>query len=173
MGAKEQIQGYFAFTDEDLYANKRGEYTERQIQKNPILKGGPAWWILILGLGFLGLTIWRGYVMINEARHPSEWIWVVFLLLAAAWMFRSFFNPVKTELLKTEGEVKFIKVTSQTGSVMDADIDRQTLHSYEMWVEGVGFSNANPGLIKYMEGEKYTVYYLSSTEKILSAEKSA
>jgi len=40
MGAREQVQGYFGFTDEDLYANKRGEYTERQIEKNPILKGG-------------------------------------------------------------------------------------------------------------------------------------
>ena len=66
--------------------------------------------------------------------------------------------------------VNFVKVEHKTGSVTDSEIDRTTVHSYEMHVGSVAFSNANPALIELMQGDVYAVYYTSSTHQILSAE---
>jgi len=60
---------------------------------------------------------------------------------------------------KAEGVVKFVKVESKTGSVTDFESDRTPIHSYEMYVGGDKFDNANPALIEYMEGDIYAVYY--------------
>jgi hypothetical protein len=172
MSAKDQIQGYFAFNDDDLSTNKRGEFSERQMKKYPEVRGGTPWWVLILAFVFLGLTARRAYVIIITQEHVSGWIWAVVLLFVAIWLFRAFFNRGETALEMVEGVVKFNETVSQTGSVMDSDIDRTTIHDYEMWVGATRFSNASPVLIKYMEGDTYTVYYTSSTHQVLSVEKS-
>jgi hypothetical protein len=172
MSAKDQIQGYFAFTDEDLSANKNGEFSERQMKKYPEARGGTPWWVLILGLIFLGLTVWRGYVIITSQEHPSGWIWVAVLMFVAIWLFRAFFKREDPVIAKAEGVVKFNQTVSQTGSVTDMEIDRTTIHDYEMWVGFTRFSHASPVLSKYMEGDTYTVYYISPTLTVLSVEKS-
>jgi len=66
--------------------------------------------------------------------------------------------------------VSFVKVGRKTGSITDAEVDRTTVHSYEMRVGGVQFDNANPALIEYMQGDIYAVYYTNSTRQILSVE---
>jgi len=173
MSAKDQIQGYFAFNDDDLAANKKGEFSERQMKKYPEVRGGTPWWVLILGLVFLGLTARRGYVIITTQEHVSGWIWVVVLLFVAIWLFRSFFFRSEIVVEKVEGVVKFNETVSQTGSIMDSDLDRTEIHDYEMWVGFTRFTNASPVLSKYMEGDTYTVYYTSSTHQVLSVEKSS
>jgi len=100
----------------------------------------------------------------------SDWILPIILLAITGWLFSGSRNKVDDVLEKTEGEVKFVKVQSKTGSVTDMEIDRMTVLSYEMHVGGVAFENANPALIEHMQGDIYAVYYTNSTRKILSAE---
>ncbi|HRJ76560.1 MAG TPA: hypothetical protein PLX90_11205, partial [Anaerolineales bacterium] len=83
---------------------------------------------------------------------------------------RGLFNKVDYSVQKVEGEVQFVKVEKQTGSVNDPSYKRQTVSSYEMHVGGESFSNANPALIEIMQGDIYAVYYPKDTKQILSVE---
>jgi hypothetical protein len=98
-------------------------------------------------------------------------VWPVLLLAVAVWFYRAALSENETALVMVDGEVKFFEVTRQTGSITDSDIERDTIHSWDMMVGNIRFTNANPALKKYMEGDKYRVYFTSTTYQILSAEK--
>lgn len=170
MGAEEQIRGYFSFDEADLFANRKGKFSERQKEK---LKNVDQWtnrFLLIIAFLVLSAAIWRILVAIKSSGSWTDWIVSVILLVIFGWLVSGTRNKVDGSIEKAEGVVKFVKVESKTGSVTDFESDRTPIHSYEMQVGGVYFENANPALIEYMEGDTYVVYYTNSTRQILSVE---
>jgi len=170
MGAEEQIRGYFSFDEADLFANRNGRFSDKQKKKLAEVSQWTNRFLLILGILVLVGAIWSGVAAFNSGDSWSDWILPVILLAVSVWLFSSTRTKVDDMVEKAEGEVNFVKVESQTGSVTDSDIDRMTVHSYEMRVGGVPFDNANPALIEYMQGDVYAVYYTNSTRQILSVE---
>ena len=170
MGAKEQIRGYFSFDDVDIFANRNGRFSKKQKKKLQEVDQWTTRFILILAILVLLGTIWSILATIKSGDSWSDWILSVALLAIFGWLVSGARNKVDDTVEKAEGVVNFIKVESKTGSVTDLEIDRTTVHSYEMRVGGVHFDNANPALIEYMQGDIYTVYYTNSTRQILSAE---
>jgi len=170
MGAEEQIRGYFSFDEADLFANRNGQFSQKQKKKFEGIQKSTTRFILILAILVLLGDIWSIVATVKSGDSWSDWILPVILLAISGWLFSSTRTKVDQTVEKAEGVVNFVKVESQTGSVMDSEIDRMTVSSYEMRVGGVHFDNANPALIEYMQGDVYAVYYTNSTRQILSAE---
>ena len=170
MGAEEIIRGYFGFDEADVFANRNGKFSTKQKKK---LREVDQWtnrFILILAIMVLLGAIWSILATVKSGDSWSDWILPVILLAITGWLFSGMRKKVDDIVEKTEGVVNFVKVESRTGSVTDLEIDRITVHSYEMRVGGVHFSNANPALIEHMQGDVYAVYYTNSTQQILSLE---
>ena len=170
MGAEEQIRGYFSFDEADLFANRSGRFSRKQKKKLEELDQWSNRFIQILMTLVLLGAIWSIVATVNSGDSWTDWILPVILLAVAGWLFSGLRNKIDETVEKSEGVVNFIKVESKTGSVTDSEIDRMTVYSYEMRIGGVGFDNANPALIEYMQGDIYAVYYTNSTRQILSAE---
>ncbi len=163
-----QLKGYLSFDDADLAANRAGKLSAKQAKKINELE---AWtnnfirWVfvisLIVGLGFAYLAV---------TISPGWWVGAGILLVLAAWMLKGMFNKVDDSVQKAEGRVEFVKVERLSGSPTDAQHTRHTVSSYEMRVGGDTFSNANPALTEYMQGDVFAVYYTKATRKILSVE---
>jgi hypothetical protein len=168
MSSETQIQSYFGFDQADLNANRNGKFSKKQKEALTKVDRSVSRSLLFLGFAFLGVGIWRAVVLFNAQGDWTEWILPVVLVGIAGWMFSGAANKVDDAIDVAEGVVEFVKVTSQTGFVSDAEIDRTTVHSYEMRVGWEAFSNANPALIEYMQGDTYAVYYTNSTRQILS-----
>jgi hypothetical protein len=168
MSSEVQIQAYFGFDQTDLNANRFGKFSQKQ--KEALMKAdrSVSRSLLFLGLAFLGVGIWRGIVLFNAQGQWADWILPVVLVGIAGWLFSGVVNKVDRSVEVAEGVVEFVKVVNKTGFVSDAEIDRNSITSYEMQVGGVVFSNANPALIPYMQGDTYAVYYTNSTHQILS-----
>ncbi len=170
MSSEKQIRGYFGFESSDLITNRMGRFSEKQREKYDDLDTSTSKFLLIAAILFLAGAIWRATILLSASEEWSAWILPVILLAISVWLFSGAFTKVDAAVEKTEGVVNFIKVERKTGSVTDAEIDRTVVHSYEMRVGGVAFSNANPALIEYMQGNIYAVYYTNSTHQVLSAE---
>jgi hypothetical protein len=170
MDATEQIRGYFSFDDADVFANRKGQFSKKQKKKLGEVDQWTNRFLLILTLLILLGAIWSILTALRSGDSWSDWILPVILLAISGWLFSGTRNKVDDKVERTEGVVNFVKVESKTGSITDAEIDRTTVHSYEMRVGGVHFDNANPALIEYMQGDMYTVYYTNSTKQILSVE---
>jgi hypothetical protein len=170
MGAEEQIRGYFSFDEANLFANRNGRFSKKQKKKLEDVDQWTNRFLQILAALVLLGAIWSIVVTVKSSESWTNWILPVILLAAAGWLFSGSRNKIDETVEKAEGVVNFVKVQSKTGSVTDAEIDRTTVSSYEMHVGGVPFSNANPALIEFMQGDVYAVYYTSSTRQILSAE---
>ena len=170
MGAEEQIRGYFSFDEADLFANRNGRFSKKQKKKFEEIDKSTNRFLLILAILILLGAVWSIVAAVNSGDSWSDWILPIILLAISGWLFSGTRNKVDERLEKTEGVVNFVKVESKTGSVADAEIDRTTVHSYEMRVGGVHFDNANLALIETMQGDMYAVYYTNSTRQILSAE---
>ena len=170
MGAQEQIRIYFNFDQADLDANRYGQFSAKQKQKRDKLAKGTNRFIWVLILLDLGGLVWSITSAIQSDGSWTKWIGPMVLLGVAIWLFSSTFNKIDQTIEKAEGVVKFVLVKDQTGSVMDSDIDRITVESYQMFVGNKIFTNANPALIPHMQDDVYAVYYTNSTRQILSAE---
>jgi len=170
MGAEEQIRGYFSFDEADLFANRNGRFSKKQKKKLVEVDQWTTRFLQILATLVLLGAIWSIVATVNSGDSWTDWILPVILLGISWWLFSGSRNKVDETVEKTEGVVNFVKVESKTGSVTDFEVDRTTVHSYEMRVGGVPFDNANPALIEYMQGDIFAVYYTSSTRQILSVE---
>jgi len=170
VGTEEQIRGYFSFDEGDLFANRNGRFSNKQKKKLAEVDQWTNRFLLILGILVLLGALWSAVSAFNSGDSWSDWILPVILLAISGWLFSGTRTKVDDTVEKAEGVVNFVKVESQTGSVTDSDIDRTTVHSYEMHVGGDPFDNANPALIELMQGDVYAVYYTNSTRQILSVE---
>ena len=149
--SEKQLQGYFAFDDSDLIANKFGRLSPKQQKKITSNDQFAQRFIFGLTLVCIALALFFIYKVVVDSTSVSSWIGAVLAMFFTTLFGRGLFNKVDYSVQKVEGEVQFVKVEKQTGSVNDPSYKRQTVSSYEMHVGGESFSNANPALIEIMK----------------------
>lgn len=168
--SEKQLQGYFAFDDSDLIANKFGRLSPKQQKKLTSNDQFAQRFILGLTLVCIALALFFMYRVFVDSTSIGSWIGAVLAMFFTTLFGRGLFNKVDYSVQKAEGEVQFVKVEKLSGSASDPSYKRQTVSSYEMHVGGESFSNANPALIELMQGDIYAVYYPKDTKQILSVE---
>lgn len=169
--SEKQLQGYFAFDDSDLIANKFGRLSPKQQKKLTSNDQFAQRFILGLTLVCIALALFFIYKVFVDSTSVGSWIGAVLAMFFTTLFGRGLFTKVDYSVQKAEGEVQFVKVEKLSGSVSDPSYKRQTVSSYEMHVGGESFSNTNPALIEIMEGDVYAVYYTKTTRQILSVER--
>jgi hypothetical protein len=168
---EEQIQGYLAFEEDDLIANRAGRLSEKQSRRVKDADRFADRLLLAISLLFLAAAVFVGVLAIFAAKNVGLWIGTVILLLIAIWLFRGARTEVDDAVQKAQGEVNFIKIEKQTGSVNDPAAQRTRVTGYEMRVGDETFGNVNPALVECMQGRTYTVYFTKTTRQILSVEQ--
>lgn len=168
--SEKQIQGYFAFDDSDLIANKAGKLSAKQNKK--LTSNDQFANRLILGFFLVCLifVFYFGYRAFSDMTRIGSWIGLVLAMFFGSIFSRGLFSKVDYSVQRAEGEVQFVKVEKLSGSVTDPAYKRKKVESYEMHIGGETFNNANPALIEYMQGDTYAVYYAKDTKQILSVE---
>lgn len=168
--SEKQIQGYFAFDDSDLIANKSGRLSSKQEKKLTSNDQFAQRFILGLTLVCIALALFFIYKVVVDSTSIGSWIGAVLAMFFTTLFGRGLFNKVDYSVQKAKGEVQFIKVEKLSGSPTDPINKRKKEESYEMHVGGEFFRNANPALIETMQGDVYAVYYAKDTKQILSVE---
>jgi hypothetical protein len=168
--SENQLKGYFAFDDSDLIANKAGRLSPKQTKKLTANDQFANRVILGLFLVCLIFTLYFGYKAFSDMTSIPSWVGLILAMFFGSIFSRGLFTKVDYSLQKAEGEVQFVKVEKLSGSVTDPAYKRKKVESYEMHVGGEAFSNANPALVGYMQGDVYAVYYTKTTRQILSVE---
>lgn len=168
--SEKQIQGYFAFDDSDLIANKSGRLSPKQNKK--LTSNDQFAQRVILGFFLVCLifTFYFGYKALSDTTSIPSWIGLILAMFFGSIFSRGLFTKVDYSVQKAEGEVQFVKVEKLSGSISDPAYKRNKVKSYEMHLGTESFSNANPALIEYMQGDVYAVYYAKDTKQILSVE---
>jgi hypothetical protein len=167
----DQIKAYFAFDDADLLANRNGLLSEKQSKRVREADRFAERFIFILFFVFLISGIFVGVLAIYTRTNIGFWIGTVILLFGAGWLFRGIHTEVDDAVQKVQGEVKFVKVEDKSGLMTEPAAQRMRVARYEMCVGPQVFSNVNPALVEYMQGEKYAVYFTKTTRQILSVEQ--
>ncbi len=169
--SEKQLQGYFAFDDSDLLANKFGRLSPKQQKKLTSNDQFAQRFILGLTLVCIALALFFIYKIFVDSTSAGAWVGAGLAMFFTALFGRGLFTKLDYSVQKAEGEIQFVKVEKLSGSASDPTYKRQTVSSYEMHVGGESFSNANPALIEIMQGDAYAVYYTKTTRQILSAER--
>lgn len=168
--SEKQIQGYFAFDDSDLIANKAGRLSTKQTKKLTSNDQFAQRFILGLTLVCIALALFFIYKAFMDVSSIGSWIGAVLAMFFTTLFGRGLLTKVDYSVQKAEGEVQFIKVEKLSGSVSDPAYKRNKVSSYEMHIGGETFNNVNLALIEYMQGDVYAVYYAKDTRQILSVE---
>ena len=168
---EEQIQGYLAFEEDDLIANRAGRLSEKQSKRIKEADRFADRFLLAFSLIFLTAMVFVGVLAVFAANNVSLWIGTVILLLIGIWLFRGARTEVDDTVQKAQGEVNFVKTEKQAGSVNDPAVQRTRLTGYEMRVGNEAFGNVNPELVECMQGGIYAVYFTKTTRQILSVEQ--
>lgn len=168
--SEQQLQGYFAFDDSDLIANKAGRLSAKQNKKLTSNDQFANRFLLGLFLVCLTFALYFGYRAFSDTTRIASWIGLVLSMFFGSLFGRGLSTKVDYSVQKAEGEVQFVKVEKLSGSATDPAHKRKKVESYEMHVGAESFSNANPALIEYMQGDIYAVYYAKDTKQILSVE---
>lgn len=168
--SENQLKGYFAFDDGDLIANKSGKLSARQQKKLTSNDQFAERFILILFSVCLIFVFYFGYKAFSDMTSIASWIGLFLAMFFGSLFGRGVLTKVDYSVQKAQGEVSFEKVEKLSGSVTDPAYKRKKEESYQMYVGTEIFTNANPALIEYMQGDMYAVYYLKDTRKIISVE---
>jgi hypothetical protein len=169
----DQIKAYFAFDEADLLANRNGQLSEKQGKRVKEADRFAERFIFTLFFVFLISGIFLAVLALSSRTNPGLWIGTAISLLLSAWLFRSLHTEVEDMIQKVQGEVNFVKVEKKTGTTTTSASQRMKVSSYEMCVGSEVFSNVNPALIEFMDGNNYTVYFTKTTRQILSVEKTS
>jgi hypothetical protein len=167
----DQIRAYFAFDEADLLANRNGQLSEKQSKRVREADRFAERFIFILFFVFLISGIFLAVLALSSRSSPGLWIGAIISLLLSAWLFRSLHTEVDDTIQKVQGKVNFVKVEKKTGTTTTPASQRMKVSGYEMGVGTEVFSNVNPALIDFMDGNHYTVYFTKRTRQILSVEK--
>jgi hypothetical protein len=166
----DQIKALLGFEESDLLANREGRFSEEQNKRIREVDRFALRFVFILFLISLASGIFVGVLALNARNNIWLWIGMIVLLLLAAWLFRALRTKVDDAVQKVQGEVNFVKAETAPAPGAESS-DHKTRSSYKMQVGTEVFSNIDPALIEYMEGDTYAVYYTKTTKYILSVEK--
>jgi hypothetical protein len=169
----DQIKAYFVFDDADLLANRNGQFSDKQGKRVREADRFAERFIFTLFFIFLISGIFLAVLALYSRNNPGLWMGTVILLLLSAWLFRSIHSEVDDTIQKVQGEVNFVKVENKMGTMTTPALQRRKVSGYEMCVGSEVFSDVNPALIEFMDGNNYTVYFTKTTRQILSVEKTS
>jgi len=164
----QRLRRLFHFNEEDLAANRRGRFSEKQLQQlsNEAKKERKSAWssaaILFL-IAAAGMAIGFGIGSIAPTalgRIP------MYLIMGAVWPLVWAGKGVQMILAANalqEPHLSFVRGPVQV--VHHGD------HEYLLQVEGLEFDvDGNPSGV-FTDGEEYTIYYVEPTREILSVEE--
>jgi len=168
----QKLQDYFNFDEDDLQANRNGNFSEKQKKElssnvSDSIQRRRRAGVIFLALGILlwlllaGLYIFKGtgYLVQNTVLLICPGPGGLMLLLAAIFILRST-NSVKEnyQLKKVEGPINIIKAEhNRTGGSSHATSEHYFV--YELHIGGVTF-DVQPDLPNIMlQGDVYAAYY--------------
>ena len=178
----QQLMDYFKFDEADVFANRSGQFSEKQkarlsgerkSDKTKRLIGGI---FLLLITGFLVYVFTSFYLQSKDtsSREQAILFGVVLVLIfggfAASNLIRAF-SKFQVKLLKAEGPVNILKVERESTSGTSGHTHTTHYFAYEMHIGGKSF-DVQAGLADIMmQGDLYDLYYSEGSEnEILSAE---
>ena len=163
-----RLRKIFHFTEDDLLANRRGQFSERQRQRlNQEAKAERASArssaVILFVIAAAGLAV--GLTIGSIAPTPTGRI-LILLMMGLLWPSAWGWKGVKIILsVRALQEPRLRKVSGRIHIIGHGEGE------YTLQVEGLEFDvDGNPaGVI--MEGDEYTIHYLEATEEILSVEQ--
>src|SRR5512143_2501854 len=171
-----QLMSYFKFDQDDLYANQSGRFTEKQrahiIAKDKEQRGSSrGWGIFLMLVGLLGLVIaivagiatpdWGfriGFGIGFGVIWPLAWGGLGYLLAADSFKKHDF------KLAMVRGRANIVREEHYNSSSHTRSI------SYELHIGGHDFTVSGDTADVIFQGEEYIIYYVESTDEILSVE---
>ena len=158
---------FFHFTEDDLLANRRGQFSERQTQRleqeakaeQASARSSAAILFVVATAGLaIGLTI--GYIA------PSL-IGRILILLFMGILWPSVWVGKSVQIILSARALQEPRLRTVSGPV---HIIQHEPAEYVLQVGGLEFDlDSNPAGV-VMEGDEYTIHYLEATEEILSVE---
>jgi hypothetical protein len=171
-----QLQAYFKFDDADLMANRMGQLTPKQIERLTQEVKASRGCGLISGVGLMLIALLPATIVLLTGAVqqmgvifllPWVLIWLPIWGLIGFSMIRGAFKKHVVTLQKVEGPINIVKSVSTS---TDSDGHTSTSVSYDLHVGGKKF-DVNSHLADFMmQGDTYTIYYVTDLEKIMSVE---
>jgi len=181
-----KLKDYFKFDEEDLQANRNGNFSEKQkkeissrnsssIQQRRSAAaiffslGILLWLVVIVFLVFKGI----GYLAQNAVLIICPGPGGLALLLASIYIFRSSFSIRQNDLLKkVEGPINIVKTERTKADSVTHGTERYVTH--ELHIGAILF-DVSPDLANIMmQGDGYAIYYTEGNDnfgsRIWSAE---
>ncbi len=173
----QQLMNYFKFDAADLYANRNGQFTDQQkariIQEDKSSRASSrGWGIFLMLIGLLGLVI-----AIVAGIASNDWgfrigfgigfglIWPVVWGGLGFLMAQDSFTKHDFKLACVQGRANLVAHESYSSS------SHTTTVSHELHIGGHEFDVEEDAADVIMQGEEYVIYYVDSTDEILSAEQ--
>ncbi len=172
----EKLEAYFKFDDDDLQANRMGQFTEKQkarlaLEDKSNRKGSLGCGIGLLliaaiGLagaiaGWIGDSDWGfriGFGLGFGCIWPLIWGGLGYASLSSS------FSKHEFKLAKVQGRVNIVRDESY-------DSEHHTTSVYhELHIGGQEFSVEEDLAGMLMQGEEYILYYIDGSDEIMSAE---
>lgn len=162
-----RLRKFFHFTEDDLLANRRGQFSERQMKRlsqqakaeQASARSSAAIVFVVAAAGLaIGLTI--GSIAPTGAGRI-----LIFLLMGILWPSVWAGKGVKIILsARASQESRLRQVSGPVHIIRHGD------EEFDLRAGGLEFDlDGNPASV-VMEGDEYTIHYLEATEEILSVE---
>ncbi len=171
-----QLMSYFKFDQDDLYANRQGCFTDKQMAHiiatdKADRKANRGWGIALMAIGLLGIVVavvvglstdsWAfriGFGLGFAVIWPLAWGGFGWLLAGDSFKKHDF------KLAQVQGRANIVRAESYNAST----------HTRSVWNElhlgGHDFTVREDIADVIFQGEAYTIYYVDSTDEILSVE---
>lgn len=167
---------YFKFTQDDLYANRNGRFTDKQMahviaRDKSARSSGRGWGIFLMAIGLMGLGIaiaagianndWGfriGFRVGFGVIWPVVWGGIGYMMMADS------FTKHEFKLARVQGRANIIRNESYSSS------SHTTSVSYELHLGGHEFTVEDAAADVFFQGDEYIIYYVDSTDEIMSVE---
>ncbi len=174
-----QLMSYFKFDQDDLYANQQGRFTDKQmthiLEKDKAdRKSGRGWGIFLGLVGLLGIVIavvagmasdsWAfriGFGAGFAVIWPLVWGGLGYMMAADSFKKHDF------KLACVQGRANIVR-----GETYNSSTHTHSVY-HELHLGGHDFSVDEDIADVIFQGEPYAIYYVDSTDEILSVEPMA
>jgi membrane protein implicated in regulation of membrane protease activity len=158
------LRDYFHFDEDDLAANRMGEYSEKQKQRLVKQDKGRFNTELVIGLGALAIfLVLLGVLVFFRDFDVAVMVFMAICLVLAYYTLRSAYNTNKGDVPKEVRELKKLE-----GPVR-IDQDGRSNHVY-LHIQGERWGIQDGIAGSFHQGDTYVVYYGGNAGDILSVE---
>ena len=171
-----QLMSYFKFDQNDLYANQSGRFTDAQMahiiaRDKADRKSGRGWGIFLMVVGLIGLVI----AIVAGAATPDWGFRIGFgigfgLIWPLVWgglgymMAADSFKKHDFKLAMVRGRANIVREEHYNSSNHTHSV------SHELHIGGHDFTVPEDCADVIFQGDEYIIYYVDSTDEILSVE---